>query len=302
MLILRQGVVKMEKERQTGIEKRGYLLEDFRLFHLKDARGAQMEYHYHDFCKLVLLVSGQGEYTVEDRHYSLRAGDILLIGSGQIHRPEFSEGLEYERLIFYISPEFLKRQSTEDCKLEDLFDGTFGHVLRLEERRYQKVFSLAELLEEELTKESFGKSVFGNSLLLQLLVRVGRYRDKGQLHMEERQPISDERIKRMLTFLENHLSEELSVEFLAEQFFISRYHLMRLFKKETGQSLYDYLTERRLFFARELIRQGVPATESCFQAGFGSYSSFTRAYGKRFGTTPTGRNGRYLSMDETDDE
>ena len=175
-------------------------------------------------------------------------------------------------------------------------------MLRLEERRYQKVFSLAELLEEELKKDSFGKSVLGNGLLLQLLVRVGRYRDKGQLHMAERQSVSDERIKRMLIFMENHLSEELSVEFLAEQFFISRYHLMRLFKKETGQSLYDYLTERRLFFARELIRQGVPATESCFQAGFGSYSSFTRAYGKRFGTTPTGRNGRYLSMDETDGE
>ena len=292
----------MEKERQTEIEKRGYLLEDFRLFHLKDAKGAQMEYHYHDFCKLVLLVSGQGEYTVEDRHYSMRAGDILLIGSGQIHLPEFAPGVEYERIIFYISPDFLRRQSTEDCNLEALFDGTYGHVLRLEEKRYQKVFTLAAMLEEELKKDSFGKNIMGNSLLLQLLVRVGRYRDKGQLHMEERQPVSDERIKRMLTFLENHLSEELSVEFLAEQFFISRYHLMRLFKKETGQSLYDYLTERRLFFARELIRQGVPATESCFQAGFGSYSSFTRAYDKRFGTTPTGRNGRYLSMDETDDE
>ena len=292
----------MENILQKEIEKRGYLLEEFRLFHLKDAKGARMEYHYHDFCKLVLLVSGQGEYTVEDRHYSLRAGDILLIGSGQIHRPEFSEGLEYERIILYISPEFLKKQSTEDCNLEALFDGIYGHVLRLEERRYQKVFSLAEMLEEELKKDSFGKSVLGNGLLLQLLVRVGRYRDKGQLHMAERQSVSDERIKRMLIFMENHLSEELSVEFLAEQFFISRYHLMRLFKKETGQSLYDYLTERRLFFARELIRQGVPATESCFQAGFGSYSSFTRAYGKRFGTTPTGRNGRYLSMDETDGE
>ncbi|MBQ8632834.1 MAG: helix-turn-helix domain-containing protein [Lachnospiraceae bacterium] len=292
----------MENILQKEIEKRGYLLEEFRLFHLKDAKGARMEYHYHDFCKLVLLVSGQGEYTVEDRHYSLRVGDILLIGSGQIHRPEFSEGLEYERIILYISPEFLKKQSTEDCNLEALFDGIYGHVLRLEERRYQKVFSLAEILEKELKKDSFGKSVLGNSLLLQLLVRVGRYRDKGQLHVAERQEVSDERIKRMLIFMENHLSEELSVEFLAEQFFISRYHLMRLFKKETGQSLYDYLTERRLFFARELIRQGVPATESCFQAGFGSYSSFTRAYGKRFGTTPTGRNGRYLSMDETEEE
>lgn len=292
----------MEKEWRKEIEKRGYLLEDFRLFHLKDAKGTEMDFHYHDFCKLVLLLSGQGDYTVKDRHYTLRAGDILLIGSGQIHRPEFVKGLEYERIIFYISQEFLKKQSTKDCNLEALFDGTFGHVLRLEERRYQKVFSLAQMLEEEIKKDSFGKSVLGNSLLLQLLVRIGRYRDKGQLHKEEPLSISDERIKRMLIFMENHLSEELSIESLSEQFYISRYHLMRLFKKETGQSLYDYLTERRLFLARELMRQGVPATESCFQSGFGSYSSFTRAYGKRFGTTPTGRNGRYLSMDETEEE
>ena len=295
------GKVKnMDTEKQKEIGKRGYLFGEFRLFHLKDGKGAQMDYHYHDFCKLVLLVSGQGEYTVEDRHYTLRAGDILLIGNGQIHRPEFATGLEYERYIFYISPEFLKKQSSEDCNLETLFDGTFGHVLRLEERRYQKVFALAEQLENEIKKDSFGKSILANSLLLQLLVRIGRYRDKGRLHREEPQQVSDERIKRMLVFMENHLSEELSVESLSEQFYFSRYHLMRLFKKETGQSVYDYLTERRLFFARELMRRGVSATESCFQSGFGSYSSFTRAYGKRFGTTPTGRNGNYLSMDESD--
>lgn len=291
----------MERERQTEIEKRGYLLEDFRLFHLKDAKGTRMEYHYHDFCKLVLLVSGQGEYTVEDRHYSLRAGDILFVGNGQIHRPEFVEGLEYERIILYISPDFLIKQSTEDCSLAALFDGSYGHVLRLEERRYQTIFSLAESLEEELKKDSFGKNVLGNSLLLQLLVRVGRYRNKGRLHTAEHRVVSDERIKRILVFMESHLSDELSVELLAEQFYVSRYHLMRLFKKETGQSLYDYLTERRLFYARELIRQGFSATESCFRSGFGSYSSFTRAYGKRFGTTPTGRNGKYLSMDEEEE-
>ena len=292
----------MNKHEQKDIEKRGYLLEEFRLFHLKDARGTQMEYHYHEFCKLVLLVSGQGEYTIEDRHYVLRAGDILLIGNGQIHRPEFVTGLEYERIIFYISPKFLSKQSTEECNLERIFDGTLGHVLRLEEQKFKKVFILAEQLEAEIKKDSFGKSVLCNSLLLQLLVSLGRYRSKGQLQKAEHQLVSDERVRRMLFFIENHLSEEISVEYLSEQFYISRYHLMRLFKKETGQSLYNYLTERRLFLARELIRKGVSATESCFQAGFGSYSSFTRAYGKRFGTTPTGRNGRYLLMDEAEEE
>lgn len=43
-------------------EKRGYLLEDFRLFHLKDDRGTKVDYHYHEFCKIVLLLSGSGSY------------------------------------------------------------------------------------------------------------------------------------------------------------------------------------------------------------------------------------------------
>ena len=138
----------------------------------------------------------------------------------------------------------------------------------------------------------------GNSMLLQLLVRVGRYRDKGQLHMEERQPVSDERIKRMLTFLENHLSEELSVEFLAEQFFISKYHMMRLFRRETGTTIHGYLTERRLIAARELMAGGMSATDACFRSGWRSYCSFTRAWGKRFGSTPTGRRDTAAPAEE----
>lgn len=286
------------KEFQKEIGKKGYLLEDFRLFHLKDDKGTKMEFHYHEFCKLVLLISGHGEYTVEDRHYALRAGDILLIGNGQVHRPEFAEGKEYERIIFYISPEFLRLQSVEGCSLTALFEDIGGRVIRLEEKRYSGIFDLAKTVEDEFNKASYGKDIMANSLLLQLLVSIGRYRDKGQPLPEEQPVVRDERIAGILNYIENHLSEELSIECLSERAFLSRYHMMRLFKKETGQSVYDYVTERRLFLARELIRQGIPATESCFQAGFGSYSSFTRAYGRRFGTTPTGRNGRCISMEE----
>jgi len=288
----------MEHGEKREVGSKGYLLEDFRLFHLKDAKGTEMEFHYHEFCKLVLFMSGSGKYTVEDRHYELQAGDILLIGSHQIHRPEFAPGVEYERIIFYISPDFLQKQSTTECNLEELFVGSNGHVLRLDDRRYSKLFGLALEVETELTGGRYGSSVMGNSLLLQLLVKLVRYREKGAFQPSTPAMVSDERIKRMLLFIEQHLSEELTMEGLSEQFFISKYHMMRLFKKETGQSVYDYITERRLFLARELIRQDIPATESCFQAGFGSYSSFTRAYGKRFGTTPTGRHGKYLIMDE----
>ena len=103
----------------------------------------------------------------------------------------------------------------------------------------------------------------------------------------------------MMQYLDTHLSEDIRMDALAERFFISKYHMMRQFKDETGQSIGDYLTERRLLFARELIRRGKSATESCFQAGFGSYSSFIRAYAKRFGMTPTGRAGHRMKREET---
>ena len=83
----------------------------------------------------------------------------------------------------------------------------------------------------------------------------------------------------------------LDAEELARVFFISKYHMMRQFHKETGNSIHSYLSTRRLMYARELISHGTPATDACFASGFRSYSSFTRAYSKHFGTTPTGRIG-----------
>ena len=61
----------------------------------------------------------------------LETGDIVLIGSHCVHRPEFEHGLLYERVIIYISPEFLQQQSTPDCPLKEIFSGENGHVLHL---------------------------------------------------------------------------------------------------------------------------------------------------------------------------
>ena len=107
----------------TGYEKRGYLLEDFRLFHLRDPQGPKVDHHYHEFHKIVLLLSGSGGYVVEGRRYLLKSGDVVMVGSHCVHRPEFEGGSPYERVIIYISPDFLQRNSTDDCDLEAYFTG-----------------------------------------------------------------------------------------------------------------------------------------------------------------------------------
>ena len=59
-------------------EKRGYLLENFRLFHLHTPQGAKVDYHYHEFYKILFFRSGAGDYIVEGQRYRLQPGDIVL--------------------------------------------------------------------------------------------------------------------------------------------------------------------------------------------------------------------------------
>ena len=276
-------------------KKRGYLLDDFRLFHLKDKKGANVDYHYHEFCKLLMLRSGSGGYTVEGHRYALEAGDIVLIGSHCVHRPEFEQGSLYERVILYISPDFLQQQSTSDCSLLDIFNGSQGHVLHLPNP--DTLWAISDALEEELEHDAYGKVILCNGLLLRLLISIARSLRDPSAHFSSPLTPTDPRILEMLRYIDAHLTEDITIDTLAEAFFLSKYHMMRLFRQETGRSIHDYLQERRLLYARDLIRQGISATESCYQSGFRSYSAFTRSYAKHFGTTPTGRKG--TPADET---
>ncbi|MBR5590771.1 MAG: helix-turn-helix transcriptional regulator, partial [Anaerotignum sp.] len=209
----------------------------------------------------------------------------------------FEHGLLYERVIIYISPEFLQQQSTPDCQLEEIFNGEHGHVLHM--NHPETLWQISDALEQELSKDDYGRVILSNGLLLRLLIEIARsIRDPKTKFSTPIIP-ADSRILDILRYMDAHLAEDLSIDTLAEEFFISKFHMMRLFKQETGRSIYDYLQERRLLHARDLIRQGVSATDSCFQSGFRSYSSFTRAFAKHFGTTPTGRKGSSAPADET---
>lgn len=270
-------------------EKKGYLLEDFRLFHLTDCCDARVDYHYHEFYKILFFISGQGGYFIEGKRYALAPGDLVLIGKQCVHRPEFDPVLPCERMILYLSPEFLEQQSSAVCDLTDCFSQNYDHVLRPTERLRQTLFSIAADIEAELSSDRYGREVLSTGMLLRLLVEIVRsIRQKEVQTLDPIQPKS-KRMMELVHYLDEHLTEEISIDLLAERFYLSRYHLMRRFREETGTTIHSYLSDHRLMLARNLISQGIPATDAAFQCGFGSYSSFSRAYGKFFGATPTGR-------------
>ena len=276
-------------------EKRGYLQENFRLFHLRSEKGAQVEFHYHEFCKILLLLSGQGGYYVDGAHYLLRAGDIVLIPSRSIHKPELDPASPYERIIIYISPEYLRRMSGENCDLMEVFSGR--KVLRPGEKMRRLLFSQAAALERDLSQPGFGQELLSGADLLQLLVTLGRGLEEDTHQPSPLMP-ENRRVLEIMEYLDRNLTEEIDIDHLAERFFLSKYYMMRSFRRETGSTIYGYLTHKRLLLAREKMASGMSATEACYGSGFKNYSSFTRAWGNFFGTSPTGRREKKLMREE----
>ena len=79
----------------------------------------------------------------------------------------------------------------------------------------------------------------------------------------------------------------MSIEELAERFYISKFHMMRQFKEETGFTIHQYISEKRIIYARSLMAAGMSATQACYESGFKDYSTFSRAYKRRMEKSPS---------------
>lgn len=265
-------------------EKRGYLNEPFRLFHLADDRHEEIAYHYHSFHKIIMLLAGRAGYAIEGERYTLQPGDYVLVGRGSIHRPVVERGDFYERVILYISPEYLQELSSEGSSLDTCFrqaQRDFRYVYHAGAGRVRELFTLLEQSQQE---EGFGAALLRRALFTQLMVEVNRVSLAGDTVSAA---AGDSKIVAILQYLNAHLTEGLSIDQLAERFYISKYHMMRRFRQETGYSVHGYLTEKRLLLAQQLLARGCTPAEAAVQAGYQDYSTFSRAYKKQFGRSPS---------------
>ena len=87
-------------------EQKGYLDQDFKFFHIKNHEKLDIPYHYHDFHKIVLILSGKTKYYIEGREYELLPFDFVIVNRFLIHKPEANEKDIYDRIILYLSDEF----------------------------------------------------------------------------------------------------------------------------------------------------------------------------------------------------
>ncbi|MCR5773536.1 MAG: AraC family transcriptional regulator [Lachnospiraceae bacterium] len=277
-----------------NIPAKGYLNEEFRLFHNKDYLGTDVGMHFHTFYKLTLVCYGAGTYMVDGRMYDIRSGDVILVGMDVPHQPYFAPGELYDRYTLYISQKLLHSFDLPEFCISDLFEPGSGSVIRPEETDFDRLRALVKQIEVDIISRGYGSSLAARLDVMRLLIETGRCRENPAHQVSQRRSGSN-RMMDILRYINDNIKGSLTVTEIADVFYISRYHMMRVFKETFGCSVHEYILERRLTLAREMIAEGTGSTEACYACGCGSYSAFARAYRKRFGISP-GKTQKALTV------
>ncbi len=278
------AVSQKKKEKQTG-----YLHQNFRLFHLKEKKNQEFEFHYHDFNKIIIFLSGNVTYFVEGKAYDLKPWDILLINNHDIHKPVIDPGTAYERVVIWLQPDFIQEQKDRSCDLSRCFTTATEkrfNLIRLNHRLQADMQTILQQLESSLTSTEFGHEALSQAYFLQFMVYLNRIFLPEISQPDFSASRYDRQIADILTYISLHLGEDLSNETLSRQFYVSKYYLMHKFKEHTGYTLHAYVQQKRLLHAKDLIQEGTPVLKASSLCGFSDYSTFLRAFRKFYGFSP----------------
>ena len=283
------GDLEMAVRAQAFNTRQKMSTNTFEVFHYKDTATKEVALHHHDFYEVYFFVSGNVTYNVESRSFLLSPGDILLIAPNELHQPVVAaEKQNYERFVLWINKSYLQQFDLSEGLVTRCFDTEVpGHVnlLRPDGVTREMMNYLLQSLLVEQSRQEYGADLYTMGLLAQILVILNRLAERSRQDIQPKEN-SDSVVYRVLAYINEHYNEDLSLDFLANKFFISKYHLSREFGRLVGTSVYRYIVQKRLVMAKQMMSAGVPTSTVYQHCGFGDYSNFYRAFKAEYQISP----------------
>ena len=237
-------------------------------------------FHYHNSFELYYLVKGKRNYVINDEYYSLIKGDMVLIKPGILHK---ASGGAYDRILINFTPNYLNTYFSPKAisVLLKCFDKEF-FTIPFEQRN--KVVSLIEKISVLLDEEKEELTFVYVAELLNLLCEI-----TNQLPASEKNRMDDESlIEKILHYINKSYADIENISQISDKFFITKYHLCRIFKDATNTSVIEYLNRIKVKKACSLLEESEKSIlEISLLCGFNSSVYFCKIFKKLMGITPT---------------
>lgn len=247
-----------------------------------------MNIHLHDCYEIYYSISGGRQFLIDNHLYDFVSGDIFFINSFETHHLSSLEQEKHERIVIHIHPDFLNSISTQQTDLSYCFSSRNPHRNKCslsvsEQKRF--MYFIHELSDEN----QFGQDLLDLSLFIKLMVFLNEIFTKEEnTQLQEKKIYSRlyEQFDDILSYINQHLSEDLNIPELANHFHLSSSYLRRIFKAETGTTINKYVIAQRISLAKSLLTEGFSVADTCDKCGFRDYSNFLKTFTKVVGVSP----------------
>jgi AraC-like DNA-binding protein len=240
--------------------------------------------HSHDYYVISLIARGHQSFTHQGTKHRTPPGGLILINPGAVHTGEAADGQGFELRALYPSLSLMETAVFELTGRRAL--PYFKEVQVDHSWATNNILSLHKAISESTGRlESEARLLWTMTQLIKRYAHVGS--GEGQLKTERRA------IQQVRQFIDEHFSENVSLNTLAQHVSLSPYYLLRAFRAEVGMPPYAYLENVRIRHTQRLIKAGLPLAEAAAEAGFSSQSHMTRQFKKIIGVTP-GQYARHI--------
>ena len=258
----------------------GMLSSTFEI-HIYKAQDIVQEHMLGDFFELYCVHDGNARVAMRDCEYEVSRGDILLLPPRTLCTVKMLSK-SYEWISLLMNPWYLSRLSSHRTNLTNCFvSAEQNHFLfRAEPFMRNRIVSILTELLEESSGQEFGKDILMEADVRRLLIIVNRY-----MHLNIQKEKAT--IENVISYINQHYTESITLDFLCDKFYISKFYLSRSYERVTGKSIYQYILEKRMIMARQLLIGGEKPTDIYALCGFNQYSNFYRAFKKYYHMSPS---------------
>lgn len=278
----------MKQRYRSAFQTRQYMLsKDFELYYYSDTDFHTVDVHSHDYYEFYFPMEGDIEMEIRGRHCPMSPSNVILIPPGVAHRAIVHSSASYRRFVFWISKSYVEQLMTQAVE--------YGYILQRAVRGEQYIYSFPadamielhqQLLRilEEIHSFSFARDTWIALLIQQLLLDINR--DAYQMTHVTGNERETDLLERLLNYIDEHLDEDLSLDQIADDLYISKYYAAHVVRQQLGLSLHQYILQKRLRQCALELAQGKPVTKVYQMHGFHDYSSFFRAFKKMYSLSP----------------
>lgn len=247
--------------------------------------------HSHNFYEIYIFLNGSATLQIEENFFKVKCGDIIVTPPYVIHQllEDEPKKLPYERMYMYISePCLMSFQFNEHSPLKYFKVAQKNNRYHFQlgnDSDYDVIKSLMLEIKNAQEENDFGKELLNRANILKLITLLSKH-IMSDLEPRDITLLDNPLIEKVIKYINDNYMENLSVDMLANNFFVSRSYLSNEFKQYTSHTLHNYLTMKRINVSKQEMSQGLLPSEVAIKVGFSDYSTFYRAFSKQEGISP----------------